>query len=126
MARLRGMLTSWLAEGDLWRLQMGGFDWLSHVGPSEGYLTVRAVWKARLVLNLAGTGVTGQREYWMFHGKPVWALGWQADYSLEDQRGLGRPGAGHRLPRRGQRRRYPVDPYASRAAARGVLGPGPV
>ena len=59
MARRRGMLTSWLAGGDLWRLQMGGFDWLSHVGPSEGCLTVRAVWKARLVLNPAGTGVTG-------------------------------------------------------------------
>ena len=59
MARRRGMLTSWLAGGDLWRLQMDGFDWLSHVGPSEGCLTVRAVWKARLVLNPAGTGVTG-------------------------------------------------------------------
>ena len=58
MARRRGMLTSWLAGGDLWLLQKGGFDWLNHVGPSEGCLTVRAVWKARLVLNPAGTGVT--------------------------------------------------------------------
>ena len=32
---------------------------LSHVGPSEGCLTVRAVWKARPYLNPAGIRVTG-------------------------------------------------------------------
>ena len=53
------MLTSWLARGDLWLLQKGGFDWLSHVGPLEGCLIVQAVWKARLLLNPACTGVTG-------------------------------------------------------------------
>ena len=44
----------------------------------------------------------------------------------EVRRGLGRPCAGHHMPRRGQQRRYPVDPDASRAAVRGMLGPGPV
>ena len=56
--------------------------------------------------------------YGLRNGKP--------EYSLEGQRGLGKPDAGHRLPRRGQQRRYPVDPDASGAAARGMLGPGPV
>ena len=51
MARRRGGLTSWLAGGDLWLWQ--------DVFPSEECLTVRAVWKARLVLNPAGTGDTG-------------------------------------------------------------------
>jgi hypothetical protein len=32
------------------------------VCPSEGCVTVRAVWKARVVLNPAGTGVTGDRR----------------------------------------------------------------
>ena len=31
------MVTSWLAGGDLWLWQEGGFDWLSHVCPSEGF-----------------------------------------------------------------------------------------
>ena len=58
----------------------------------------------------------------MFHGKPIRAQAWQAWYSPGSRGGLGRPDAGHRLPRRGQWRRYPVDPYASRAAVRGTLG----
>ena len=73
MARRRGVfkLTSWLAGGDLWRLQTGGFDWLSHVGPSKGCLTVRAVWKARLVLNPAGTGVTGVMDPGLGSVRPI-------------------------------------------------------
>ena len=65
------MLTSWLAGGDLWPLQKVGFDWLSHVGPSGGCLTVRAVWKARLVLNLAGTGVTGVMDPGLGSVRPI-------------------------------------------------------
>ena len=84
------------------------------------------MWRHTPSGGLVGAILHGRGAYVLFHGKPIRAQAWQAGYSLEDQLGLGRPSAGHRLPRRGQRRRYPVDPYASRAAARGVLGQGPV
>ena len=71
MARRRGVLTSWLAGGNLWPLQKGGFDWLSHVGPSEGCLTVLPVWKAHLVLNPAGTGVTGVMDPGLGSVRPI-------------------------------------------------------
>ena len=59
LARRRGMRTSWLAGGD-WCLRKGRpFYRLSHVGPSEGCLAVRAVWKAHPDLNPAGVRVTG-------------------------------------------------------------------
>ena len=51
-------------------MAVGGFDWLSHVGPSEGCLTVRAVWKARLVLSPAGTGVTGVMDQGLGYVRP--------------------------------------------------------
>jgi hypothetical protein len=52
-------------------LQKGGFDWLSHVGPSEGCLTVRAESKAYLVLNPAGTGVTGVMDPELGSVRPI-------------------------------------------------------
>ena len=50
----------------------GWFRWLSHVCPSEGCLTVRAVWNARLVLNPAGTGVTGVMDPGLGSVRSVW------------------------------------------------------
>ena len=43
---------------------------LSHVGPSEGCLTVRAVWKARPLLNPAGIRVMGVMNPGLGYGRP--------------------------------------------------------
>lgn len=43
---------------------------LSHVGPSEGCLDVRAVWKARPYLNPAGIRVTGVMNPGLGSGRP--------------------------------------------------------
>ena len=50
----------------------------------------------------------------------------QAEGQPEYQQGLGRLCARHPMPWRGQQHCYPVDPYASRATVRCILGPGPM